>query len=407
MRILKNKHNFLLITFIISLFLVLMWQDFSQQIAQHFSLMANSFVHGRFDLIQLDPQTGSLDILIRNGKVYWIAYPFPAIILMPFVFIFNQLGIFFKQGYLQFFLNLGVFIISYLLSRRFKFSQINSLYLALAVCFGSNYSFAAFYTGSWYYAHSVAVLLLLLTFYEWYFQRRLIFIGIYLGLLLATRSTAIFAVTFFLLEILREKFTSYKEKVIKFFYIMIPIGITFLLLLFYNQIRFGSPWDTGYSNNNVSPDFQVAMLKNHGIFKFENVPTNLYWDFLAFPEPVLEENTYHLIPPFLRINPIGMSFFIMSPIFFLIFRTIKRPTQEQQNLWIGSITVLIPILMWYSTGFWQIGARYILDLFPLLFILLLTSFPKKDLSSKYRIIIIISSLMNLFWIMSELSKYRH
>lgn len=395
----KNEHFLLLIIFSSILFALVLRRNFSDRVAQHFSIMAESFIHGRLDLMRLDPITGSLDIFFYKGQAHWANFPFPGVILIPFVFVFERLGLFFYQGYLQFFLSLGVFGTSYLLARRFKFSELDSLYLAIAACFGSNYSFVAFYSGSWFYSQPVVVLLLLLALWEWYTKRRYFLVGIYLGCLLATRVTAGFASAFFLLGVLLEKRVQVREKAVRLCLISLPIAISVALLLTYNYARFGSIWETGYTDDNISPEYQVTMLKKHGILRLENIPTNLYWNFLALPEPVLEEGTYHLTSPFFRVNPWGMSFFVMSPIFLLIFKSLNKPTLQQTQLWLGSFAVLIPLLLWYSTGFWQVGARYILDLFPLWFVLLLTVFKKPVLSLGWRVVILLSSLTNLFWVL--------
>ncbi len=399
----QKKKILILLVFVSLLFGLVLWKNITGNVAQHFSLMAESFNHGRLDLMRLDPIMGTADIFFQNGKAHWANFPFPAIILMPFVFIFEKFGLFFYQGYLQFFLTLGVFWMGYLLARRFNFSSLNSIYLAIALCFGSNYSFVAFYSDSWYYSQPVVVLLTLLALYEWYTKKRLVVVGTLLGLLLATRITAEFIALFFILEILFEK-KSLQERVKRLIIIGLPIFITVIILLGYNQARFGNPFETGYADENISPEFQVAMLKKYGLFKLANIPTNIYWNFLAPPQPVFEDSTYHLVAPFLKPNGIGMSFFIMSPIFLFIFKTLKKPNGNQVRLWVGSVASLVPLLMWYSTGFWQVGARYFLDFFALWFVLLLTAFKKPELTLQDKSIIIASSLLNLFWILPTFIK---
>lgn len=394
----EKKKITILLAFAVVLFGLVLWKNLTGTVAQHFSLMAESFNHGRLDLMRLDPIMGRADIFFKDGKAHWANFPFPAIILMPFVFVFEKFGLFFYQGYLQFFLTIGVFWVSFLLAKKFKFTSLNSLYLAIAVCFGSNYSFVAFYSDSWYYSQPVVVLLTLLALYEWYSKKRLVIVGTLLGLILATRITAEFVALFFVLEIWFEK-SKMKEKLKRLFTLGLPIIVTAVILLGYNQARFGSPWETGYSDENISPEFQVVMLKKYGLFKLVNIPTNIYWNFLAPPMPVFESGAYHLTAPFFKPNGIGMSFFIMSPIFLLIFKTLKKPSGHQVRLWLGSLASLIPLLMWYSTGYWQVGARYFLDFFGLWYALLLTSFAKPNLTFKHRLVIVISSILNVYWIL--------
>src|SRR3989344_2127450 len=74
---------------------------------QQFVFLADSFLHGTTSFREVP---GSFtDIASFNGKLYWSAGPFPATLLMPFVFIF---GTKMMQGYLQFLLViLNIFLI--------------------------------------------------------------------------------------------------------------------------------------------------------------------------------------------------------------------------------------------------------------------------------------------------------
>lgn len=381
---------------------VLLIKNFSEKSGQQFVILAEGFLRGKTNLIRFDPTYGDLDVTPYKDMYFWAEPPFSAIVLMPFVFVFQKLSWVFYQGYLQFFITAGITILAYKLSRKFLNTKINSLFLAFTFVFSSIYIFIAVSTEAWYFSQSIAVLLLLASLYEWYTKRRLLLVGVYMSLVLATRFTAVIAVLFFILEILFSAEIA-KEKISRISRLLMPLVVVGFLLLGYNYQRFDNIFVTGYENNNIKPEHQAVMLQQYGLFKLVNVPTNIYWYFFAPPDPILEDQTYHLIPPFFQANPWGMSFFIMSPMFFLIFKTLRRKmTTEEIFLWIASIACLIILLLWYSTGYFQVGPRYLLDILPLWFILLLIYLKKTTIRPIHYLVVAISSFLNLFWV----SPYR-
>src|SRR3990172_6774252 len=102
---------------------------------QQFSNLAYSFLQGKLYFTQT--KVAVYDTALFEGKFYWPLQPFPAIILIPFVYIFSLFGKFFLQGYLQFFLVAGVFYLIYRICRKIKYSSNDSLFLAFAFCFSS------------------------------------------------------------------------------------------------------------------------------------------------------------------------------------------------------------------------------------------------------------------------------
>lgn len=83
---------------------------------QHFSQLANSFLHGQAHFLSDVPYTANTsDIVFFNNNFYWSLGPFPAILLMPFVAFANLLGFFFFQGYLNIILVLLVFYLIFCL----------------------------------------------------------------------------------------------------------------------------------------------------------------------------------------------------------------------------------------------------------------------------------------------------
>ena len=68
-------------------------------------------------------------------------------------------------------------------------------------------------------------------------------------------------------------------------------------------------------------------------------------------------------------NPLGMSIFLTTPAFLLIFRA-KLRDDLVIPAWAGTICVLIPLWMYHTTGWVQFGYRYTTDFIVFLFVLL-------------------------------------
>lgn len=184
------------------------------------------------------------------------------------------------------------------------------------------------------------------------------------------------------------------------------------VLLGYNQLRFDNILDNGYvtSNNWVSSngDFRYEML-NYGLFDIRNIPTNLYYYFLNVPFPVLETrpNFYreifktdtnmiiHLVSPYIKVKTPGVSFFVVSPLFLFMFRN-KFKTLTSKLALGTSLFILMFLLTYYWSGWTQIGPRYMIDLLPFLYILLLESFKKREITLFQKILISLSALFNIF-----------
>jgi hypothetical protein len=81
------------------------------------------------------------------------------------------------------------------------------------------------------------------------------------------------------------------------------------------------------------------------------LPTNLYYQYIAYPLP-LSNNTFY-----------GGSLFLLTPVFFAAWvgGLVMRPRWSMWAL-VGSIVLVsIPILLLMGTGWVQFGPRYTLD----------------------------------------------
>ncbi len=368
---------------------------------QQFWYLAQSFLHGK--LYFLEKPGYYLDAVYVNGFYYWPLGPFPAIVMMPLALLSQFTGLFLHQGFINFILVIITLWLSFRQAKRFAYSSRDALTLAFAFCFSSVYQYIAFVPWSGMFAQTITVTLLFLAIEEIFTKKRILLIGILFAAILMTRFTAGLGIVFFIALIWMEKKNNLVEKSKKLFTLLIPVFIAGVLLLFYNYVRFGNMFDNGYmtANNNFLAESQRYEQLHHGLFKFENIPTNIYYYFIKTLDPVLIPvqtlmgNTYMLQPPYVTVRYPGTSFFIVSPIFLYIFKNRLRSNLAKSAL-ITCIIILIPLMLYYWPGWRQVGPRYMLDLLPFMYLLLLESFPKRKLSSVVILIIFASALLNFY-----------
>jgi hypothetical protein len=365
---------------------------------QHFSLQAEFILEGHLDIDVSIFETLDTTYSEHTGKHYWPLGIFSTIVLVPLVALFNLLGStqLVLQAYLSIPFTIIILILCYKLARQHKFPQVDSLFLAIAFCFGSIYCLAAYVPRSWYFAHGLAVLLLIVAIYEYTTRRRFWLIGILMGLLMHTRYISALCAAYFALEILFSKQDS-KRKLVQMSQLIIPMVVSGLILLYLNYIRFGNIFDTGYTYADVGQGFLLAARDEYGYFNLASIPRNFYYYFIAFLDPIVDPLTQHFIAPFFKLNPAGLGFFFISPIFAVSFINFKLK-RETIFFWIVSLGVLFILLTHYTTGYVTYGPRYMMDFLPLWYMILLKSFMQQKLRPVHYFIIIASALLNVIFI---------
>lgn len=332
---------------------------------QQFSYLAQSFLQGKLYFLQAPGSWA--DTALFEGMHYWPLGPFPALLLMPFVFMSDALGIFFFQGYLLFPITVGVFILWYCIARTFSFSERDALLLALTFVFGSGYILAALFPWSWYFAHAVTVLFMSLALYEYFTRKRYALIGVLMAAVVMTRMTAGIGALFFMLAILFLSRKSWKEKRHELLVFCFPIFAAGLLLGAYNFARFGDFFEQGYALQLLAFE-PLARAREYGIIALAHVPANLYYLFFALPLPVLRDGVSHVLSfPFLKPDPWGMSIGVTSPYLMVVFFRYYKSRLTHIAL-VSVLAIAIPLLLYYGVGYRQYGYRYALDFFPLLYL---------------------------------------
>lgn len=357
---------------------------------QQYSYLARSFLHGKTYF--LEAPGGWDDTAAVGGHHYWPQGPLPAVLLAPFVGTFDALGIFFHQGYLAFWLVLGVVALCYLLARRLGFDKLHTCYLTAAFCFGSPFLAIALVPWAAWLAQLTTVLFLLLAIREYMERKRSFWIGSFLGLAMLGRTTAGLGIVFFVLVILAEGGRRWRALA----GLLVPVLVAGAGLAAYNTVRFGSVFEHGYSYQILASYFEEA--RGRGLFGLAHLPGNLYRLLLAGPEPVFREGIPPVLQfPFVKADPWGMSIFLTAPYLMRLCRLRTFDTESKAVL-IAVGCVAAPILFYYGIGARQLGYRYALDFLPFLHFLLLRRWEgEKVLSSGFRALIVASVALNLFF----------
>lgn len=186
----------------------------------------------------------------------------------------------------------------------------------------------------------------------------------------------------------RDPSAGYADLIKQAVWIILPLFLAVGSLLWYNDARFEDPLDFGYTSQNVDP-FLEDDLETYGQFNLYFVPRNLKALLWATPELDGEGELPGFWP-----NRQGMSIFLTTPAFlFLLWQ--GRWDWLYAGAWISLGLILVPLLTYYNTGWWQFGYRFSLD-FMMILMLLLAVTAKGSLSWLFKTLVVLGVLIN-FW----------
>lgn len=352
---------------------------------EQFVSLAFSFLQGKLYF-----PSATFDAAIYRGHYYWPLGAFPAVLLMPFVYLFGGAM---RQGYLLFFLNILNIFLMLRITKKLSANLTNSLIISFAILFSSAYLGIALTPSPWSLGQIVGFTLTLLALEAYFFNRSWLIIGICIALAYATRISLILTSVFFILNLLYSDFSA-KIKTKKLALLIIPIIASIIVVGLYNYIRFNGFLETGYAKQYL--EGPVAANRDFGLWSPVHIPTNLYYMFLKMPDPIFISGTQVMQFPYLSIDGLGLSIFLTSPVFIWVLFS----NWEKQQVKFAAITCLIMLLALsgsFTSGGWQYGYRYAIDFYPLLFVMLLNFF-KNEVSYKFLVISVCSFIFNLYFI---------
>ncbi|HET6262217.1 MAG TPA: hypothetical protein VFG99_08255 [Chloroflexia bacterium] len=330
-----------------------------------------------------------------NGHRYLPLGPLPAVLLIPFLPVLElgldpvAIGLLFTL--LNAWLLYKVLVSIGIRDARLKWS--------LLLFFGGTvYLSTAMKSGAWFLAHIVTITFLLMAVWAVVGRKLPLAAGVLLGLAGMSRTTALFALPFFVVMLLYKgglegEKVSKREMAKRVGMLLLGVSGPVLLLGLYNYARFGSPLDTGYSHVVLQTSVLSEALR-HGLFSLEHIPKNLFMLLVQGPLPYPNENAAVLSFPYLRPSPWGMGIFFTSPALLYIFRANRRKPFVLA-CWLAVACVMIPIITYYGVGWIQFGYRYALDFTPFLVLIAALGFPAV-MSNKVRVLVMLSVLVNVW-----------
>jgi len=330
-----------------------------------FFYLADAFLHGR---TWLDSGLGPNDIIPVDGRFYVPFAPFPAVVLMPIVAVLGAAGADQAESGINALLAAGAVGLCWWLLGRIGVSRLGDrLWLTILFGFSTQILWVTTRGGVWHTGHLVATILTLACLVELWGARRAWLVGLLAGAAFLTRAPLAFAVPFYALmlhpavareasEVVGGYVARAREAIPWRTWTWFALSVAPAVVAFfaYNQVRFGSPLESGYALATLPPFLEAQ--RERGLFSIVHVPMNLDYFLVHLPRPID-------VPPFFKPDGLGMSVLVTSPGLLLALRADWR---QAQTWWLAGATVavLIPTLLYYGGGWLQYGYRYFLDSIP-------------------------------------------
>ncbi|MCW5874089.1 MAG: hypothetical protein KIS88_05535 [Anaerolineales bacterium] len=391
----KQTYTLALLCFILALAAYLipvaLWERAYTPSAAYFNLLAEAFVQGRLYLI--DPPT-TIDLTLHNGQWYVPFPPLPALLMLPWVALFGVGSL----NTVVFTAVLGaasvvlVFLILNELARRgwTQLSTSDNLWLTLLFGLGSVHWYMATLGEVWFVAQICTVTFVALSVYTAVRGGPAWLAGVALGLAVAARPNVALSFPLLLgIAAMHMKRIQLKGLLLWGAQAALPILLVAAALLAYNQARFGGPLDFGYEHAMVNPRLE-ADLAQYGQFDLHYVSRNVRAMLLA--PPVWDAEARRLVP-----DGDGMSLLLTTPALAYLLWADKR-TALARGAWTALGLLLIPLLLYYNTGWWQFGYRFSLDFMIPVMVLLATAL-RAPLSWLTRGLILAGVAVNLYGVL--------
>lgn len=300
--------------------------------------LADSFWHGRLDIISPDPW---LELArTPDGKGFSHQGVLPGILLMPFVKLF---GVGFNQRHFAALLGGALSMAAWSLATRIGLDGWRRIAGWVFPVLGTTIWFEAKAGSTWGVAAISSALFLFLALNEYFGPRRLWIVGLCVGLACLARPPAILALGGFALAVRHPR---------KWFELGLGALGPVLIMLGYNVGRYGTITDKGQELHYLADDYRRQ--RPPGQFSPAHLPNNLYSWFLS--GPAFQPNF-----PFVKLTTSGTSLPLTSPAFVTAFAA-----KRERWMWLSAALVVTPAALHYANGFAQFGMRYLLDAVPFL-----------------------------------------
>ena len=366
----------------------------------YFDELARAWLDGR---LYLTNPSDTHDLTLYNGQWYVANPPLVAILMVPLVWLFDDFNTVVyaaANGALNAAL---LFLLLEWVARRVwtRLRTGGHLWLTAFFAFGTAHYYLSTVGRMWFMSQTITVTLLLLAASLAVTRRPVWLSGTAVALAVVARPhILVFAPLLLGIAVQNAREDGRKFNFGSLVRWGLAIGVPFLLavggLLFYNWLRFADPLDYGYLTENVA-DFMAGDLHKYGTFHPVFILRNLRVMFLNLP---------HWRAPCNAFGPSveGMSMLLVSPALLYLAGALplKRAPERRKawavGAWAAVLTTLVPLALYYNTGAWQFGYKYLLDfLVPVMLLLALAAGQRPQWGM--RILILVSMAVNLYGVL--------
>lgn len=354
----------------------------------NFVRLADAFLHGRIYLLEDIPW---LELAEYNGKYYIIPPPMPAILILPFVAIF---GLSFNQALASIFLGSLNVSIAFLIARQMTINRSVQIWTTLMFGFGTIHWWLAATGWVWFISQVTSATFLLLAIYVTVKGKQAFLPGFFLGASYLSRITTILSLPFFVVMFFNKWFNdSDGSSFIRrlnfrpLIYFGLGLGISIILNLLYNYLRFDTFLDASYY---LKPGIFKEHIYQKGLFDITYIPRHLKVMFTRLPIFLSQ-------PPYVMPSWEGLSIWITTPAFiYALFANIRN--RLTIACWMAIIPVALVDFAHGGTGWAQFGYRYAFDFYPFLFMLTLMGIGNQ-IRWHHKLLISVGILVNLWGVL--------
>lgn len=367
----------------------------------HFAFLADAWLHGHNALAGVPPaHSQGNDWALYDGKWYVSFPPFPAMLMLPVVWLAGDPDNFRDAQFVVWLAGIGpavLFLVFEKLRRtgRTLRTEVDGLRLAILFAFGTVYCFTAVQGTVWFAAHVVGVGLMALFVLFALDAERPVLAGLMIGFLFLTRTTTILVSVFFAFEALRAAYMHPKggparelpedgplleraslvwrdadkaalvRSVVLF---SIPILACLAFASWFNFARFRDPrpWAFGHEFLQVGWQYRI---KRWGLFGYHYLGRNLSAMLAGLPwTPPPKTSIASFGAPF-KVNGHGLALWFTSPFYLWLLRP-KRMRFVAWTALVAAFGPLVANLLYQNSGWVQFGYRFSNDYAILLFVAL-------------------------------------
>ncbi len=335
-----------------------------------FVRLADAFLDGRTYLTSppdyLELARYDADGVVCSGgpgcRGYVVEPPVPAVLLVPFVVLFGT-GL--NQVYVAVLVGAVAVGLFWVATRQLGWTTARSAAITVLVAFGTNLWWAAGDGSVWTFAHVCAVAFLMGALVEATGRKRAWLVGLLVGLAGLSRLPAFLAFPFFLVVLLEADLPGWRQwravlrdrslvrRVVQF---GAGLGAMAVVVPLYNLARYGTVADAGYDH----PQYSQSPWFADGRFSVAHVPRHVEALFTVGPQ--LTDRF-----PFFTPTATGMALFLVSPA--LLYALVARRGRVEAAAACAVLLVMVPHVLYGTTGWAQFGYRYSLDYLPMLAVL--------------------------------------